>query len=108
MTISANTQAATTTQAQTGAQQDRVGSSLFHILPCVGEEFESAWAEIEARYGDADCRDPITGETWRYFGTIESPRGCTHIFRHFYLFGECGDSYEYVPASLQAARAPAR
>ena len=99
MTISTNTQAATTTQAQTGAQQQRSGGNFFHILPCIGEEFDRARDEIAARYGDADCRDPRTGETWQYDYTIENAGRYTHVFRHRYLFGECGDVHEYVPAT---------
>lgn len=43
----------------------------------------SAWATVCAKYGDAECYDARSGESWQYMGTVVKDDGrVEHQFRH--------------------------
>jgi hypothetical protein len=46
-------------------------------------EWDRAWWEIAAAYGDPDCYNPRSGEAWQYHGTYRNEAGqWQHSFRH--------------------------
>jgi hypothetical protein len=63
-------------------------------------EWERAWAVIASRYGNAQCRDGMSGEAWQYMGTeVDGVAGRTeHVFRHQALNGG-GRVYARVAAA---------
>jgi hypothetical protein len=62
--------------------------------------WDQAWAQLEAKYGNRECLDEPTGETWQYMTTSVRDDGrVEHQFRHRSLPGKTtGGGREYFAA----------
>lgn len=56
----------------------------FRLLTIADRGWQRAWDAVAAKYGDASCECPDTGERWQYMGSDE----VAHSFLHRSLKGE--------------------